>query len=303
MFKIRIFCLSPLSESAPVTVNSAPPTESLRCRDPYLEPGYISYNTSTSEIDETRWRPFLEDDNCRTPRLLAQVWWLCQYLGGDKSVIQYNFSILMVFHFGMNQTPIFTDKPEHFYYPITSEERVDNILLPLLATLRGPKVDLVAISSYEWDFLERAAWGSGENDHMDLEERYALWTASMPRFIARVGELADHVLKVFPHRTNQYPILFRIPHPIIGHFRAPFLLSNLFRPATELVVKNPKYEGRIIETRIGAGLAGAGADGDDSGWYSDTVHPAPLPHAYVWADHLLFHLRRAVLGEGHEAGL
>ena len=119
----------------------------------------------------------------------------------------------------------------------------------------------------------------------------------MPAFISRLGgQLADHALSVFSHQ--EMTIIWRLPLPFISYRNGPFMLSHLFRPAVEAVLARDQYRGKIIQNRIGTGLAGE----DVAEWMSYPVHPEPLSLNYVQRDILLFYLRRRVFGDGAGMG-
>ncbi|KAM0749379.1 hypothetical protein T439DRAFT_357730 [Meredithblackwellia eburnea MCA 4105] len=208
-------------------------------------------------------------------------------------VASLDLLILLTFHTGLDNTGFWSRMPEQWYHPWLANERVTQVLAPLLSILNRPTVDLISASSHEWDakrfYLKTINKGETPTD---INAQYSEWPEMHQDSSPRLHELVKTLLESFPHRTGGYPILWRIGHEIIS-FRHYQLVGKLWARATEQVVRMPEFAGQIIETRIGRGLEGMGIEGD---WMLDTVHPHDYPFNQVYGDQLLFHLRRAVTG-------
>ncbi|KAM0748021.1 hypothetical protein T439DRAFT_88922 [Meredithblackwellia eburnea MCA 4105] len=206
---------------------------------------------------------------------------------------------VLAFHTGVDDSGFWSRMPLHWYLPFRAQERVTDILLPLLHNLNRPinlVPDLLTVSSYEWDakLLFMRTRNNQLSSPADINEQYSVFPniINNNQLSSRLAQLVRTVLEAFPSRTGGYPILWRIGHEIdaVRHYH---LTGKLWTRVTEEVIRRPEFEGQIIETRIGVGLEGMKTE---SGWMNDAVHPSDLPFNYVWVNHLLFHLRRAVTG-------
>lgn len=218
---------------------------------------------------------------------------------------KYGFTAVNLFTWGL--------EPKHggrlyanasgYYPPAEYTSRVTNVMKPLLTNLaehyKNPNIekpDLVEMASGFWDLRQ---WG--EEDFAEIEEepssyspiaftdldegRLNWWTKRMKRAVKFVSE-------TFPE--NQTPILWRSLHHTQRHYWVAwsrvFQLDQLARYNIEQL----KTQDSILNDRLRIDESGALMLGQEH-HYRDVLHVAALPGAVLWADVILWELKRAVL--------
>ena len=161
-----------------------------------------------------------------------------------------------------------------FYTPPGKfEDRLEQILLPFLVNLRRPSAipDLIEVSSFEWD-MQYWITRSWKNDAAYYDQ---LVTVELPIYIWRLSHCLHALLRTFPRRTGQSPILFRLPHEISRKFPGP-RISFLLDQAARAVIDTPPFRDHFEVGELGSMLRGS----TGTAWMDDQVHPAKFPGSY-----------------------
>lgn len=170
----------------------------------------------------------------------------------------------------------------HWTPPGRFEERLSHLLLPLLANLDVaiPSIDLIEVSSYEWDLTY---WQQTSRFHNSGAERHLQdgHETFLPFYIRRLQEVGELIVKTFPRRQlEQAPILWRVPHVSGRDDPAPRFAKAMDR-ATRFVFAEGSLGKEFELDETGAMLEGGGL----SKWMGDHTHPAKVSRArQLWFD-------------------
>ncbi|KAG0149729.1 hypothetical protein CROQUDRAFT_59013 [Cronartium quercuum f. sp. fusiforme G11] len=249
--------------------------ELFRKRAPIWEAGKINANTTRPRV-------------CRIPK--------------------YGFTAVNLFTWGLDPKEggrLYANS-SGYYPPAEYTSRVENVLVPLLTNLAehfdSPNIvqpDLIEMSSGFWDLRqwseedfkaigrEPDSWSPLAFTDLD-EKRLDWWTSRMMRAVKMVSN-------TFPEVDT--PILWRSLHHTKRHFWVAFSrvfqIDELARYNLEVL----KKEDPVLKERLRIDETGALMLGQEH-HFRDVLHVAALPGAVLWADVILWELRRAVEKRG-----
>ncbi|BGP38093.1 hypothetical protein JCM10449v2_002020 [Rhodotorula kratochvilovae] len=197
-------------------------------------------------------------------------------------VASLNFRFLSVFHYGFeDQTDFITYHP-HFYPPARLEDRFDQIVLPLVASLSGhygtsPIPSLVSLAPGFWSLLRQSASDASAAEARAKAEaqdpaavahavQQRVWRA-MPRELRawnerRLEEALRHVARAWSSARTQPRILWRAHHFVKETPKVPYTrlvaLDHIGRAVAARLVR----EGRAAEERARGWAAWARGRGE-----------------------------------------
>ncbi|EGG08822.1 uncharacterized protein MELLADRAFT_84382 [Melampsora larici-populina 98AG31] len=221
---------------------------------------------------------------------------------------KYGFTAVNLFTWGLepkNGGRIYANI-SGYYPPAEYTSRVTNIMKPLLTNLaehyKNPNIekpDLIEMASGFWDLRQ---WG--EEDFEESEEepnsyspiaftdldqgRLNWWSTRMKRAVRFVSQN-------FPE--NQTPILWRSLHHTQRHYWVAFNRVFQLDQLARYNIQQLKSQDSVLKDRLRvdeSGYVGALMLGQEH-HFRDVLHLAALPGAVLWADIILWELKRAVL--------
>ncbi|KAK4047959.1 hypothetical protein OIO90_005997 [Microbotryomycetes sp. JL221] len=234
-------------------------------------------------------------------------------------VPQYDFLLVSVLHFGLDQEDFWRDRNMPQYTsPGNFEHRLSDIIQPMMNAIRADgrpaAPDYVEVTSGAWDLARWAEQdvASGSETTSGLTQDRVTWY----RF--RVGQVLDKVRKAFPNakvktwRTMHYPtdqfaekdyFMDKISkRNLSSTIEQPFFPHNRIYQLDQAV--------RTLMTSAHVDIASSGhvppyGDFRISEWgpilkghqahQLDRLHGDPLPGGYVWSDIMLYELSRGII--------
>ncbi|GAA93597.1 uncharacterized protein L969DRAFT_555215 [Mixia osmundae IAM 14324] len=216
---------------------------------------------------------------------------------------RYNLTLISIHSFGVDTLQGYKDQTvgsffvdKHYYSPITSEDKIDAILLPLLHLMGRTEPDLIEYAAGYWDLLHLSMLE--DTAHPGMGEH----TANLPLDYVRYYEaglhrVLDKLASAFPDPAT--PILFRHLHMVQTRHNTPKNRVAGFTTVGRKVVNDladqplawGTAQGRMRHDEWGPILLGQEDYIFDAMHYVNPVH-------YLWCDILLWELRRAATGRG-----
>ena len=234
-----------------------------------------------------------------------------------------DFLAVSTMHFGLDQEDFFhSHQLPHYSAPGPFEHRLADLVQPLVAQLRAQgrrsAPDFVELSSGAWDLARWAEQdlATGADPAAPLGADRVTWY----RF--RAGQAMDRVRAAFPEakaltwRTQHYPlsdarervyfadkILSPKTEAAAGgashppHFAHP-RIAQLDAAVRSLVLPSPASAGSVVLKAAPHGEFRLNRWGEllkgHEAHQKDRLHGDPLPGGYVWADVMLYEMRRGV---------
>ncbi|GAA5872536.1 hypothetical protein JCM3774_006846 [Rhodotorula dairenensis] len=162
--------------------------------------------------------------------------WICH-------IPQLDLRILNVFHFGFQDLSEFLLNSPHYYPPARIEDRFDQIVVPLVASVAkhygsNPIPDMLSVAPGFWTLLretvdKQEALEKGNLAGVSSVEAHAQWRAQVWRtpsewsrqfYEKRVAQVLRHVAAAWPATTTTRPpfLLWRAPHFVKESDRVPY---------------------------------------------------------------------------------
>ncbi|GAA96459.1 uncharacterized protein L969DRAFT_87452 [Mixia osmundae IAM 14324] len=217
-------------------------------------------------------------------------------------VQSFNLTLVNLHMFGVASFQEFKDqdvgsffRDRHYYPPMVTEDKLNEVFLPLLANIGRP-IDLIEFSTGYWDLLHK----SRLEDTLDATRRTHaenLPLSYIDWYDSGLRRLLLAVAQAFPDRS--VPILFRHLHQVQQRHDTPTNRVAAFGAVGKKVVHDLNtndtiphvLKGRLRDDNWGPLLLG------QEDHIADTMHYRGYAN-YIWADIILFELRRAVTGQG-----
>ncbi|GAA6048912.1 hypothetical protein JCM3770_007115 [Rhodotorula araucariae] len=192
-------------------------------------------------------------------------------------VVSLNFRFLNVFHYGFEEQTDFITYHPHFYPPARLEDRFDQIVLPLVASISAhygtsPIPSLVSVAPGFWSLLRqsvrdaqeakaRAASWTDDMDAVDAAVQEGVWRA-MPRELRawnarRVEEVLRHVAGAWSESPTRPTILWRALHFVKETPKVPYSRLVALDQIGRAVVARLAHESRPQEEHAGGWVARA----------------------------------------------
>ncbi|KAK4047254.1 hypothetical protein OIV83_005558 [Microbotryomycetes sp. JL201] len=275
-----------------------------------------SGDETAESIEKKRRRREQEDRWERRPREGQELTnpWVCD-------VAEYGTTLVNVFNFGLQGAEEYFETERWYHPPATWVDRLHHITVPLLEKLARhfdrPEIahpDLIEINSGYWDlrkYTEEDFTAAGYLSRPYPEDSPIPYTNLSPQREATWEREARKAIKdiarAFPGRNdgvvkNGPIILWRTLHHPPRHNYAPFPRVFALDSLARSVISSLQQDSIDDEDGLDLGL-GERLRIDESGalmlgqehHFRDLLHPNAVPGSWLWANVLLYELKRAVL--------